>query len=30
MYMTQVLPFVDEKALPLFFAFEKQVYQSLG
>jgi CubicO group peptidase (beta-lactamase class C family) len=29
-YMTQVLPFVDEKALPLFFAFEKTVYQSLG
>jgi len=29
-YMTQVLPFVDEKALPLFFAFEKTVYQSMG
>jgi methyl acetate hydrolase len=29
-YMTQVLPFVDEQALPLFFAFEKQVYQSLA
>ena len=29
-YMTQVLPFVDAKALPLFYAFEKSVYQSLG
>jgi CubicO group peptidase (beta-lactamase class C family) len=29
-YMTQVLPFVDDKALPLFFAFEKTVYQSIG
>jgi methyl acetate hydrolase len=29
-YLTQVLPFVDEKALPLFYAFEKSVYQSLG
>lgn len=29
-YLTQVLPFVDEQALPLFYAFEKQVYQSLG
>jgi len=29
-YLTQVLPFADEKALPLFYAFEKSVYQSLG
>ena len=29
-YLTQVLPFVDEKALPLFYAFEKSVYQSIG
>ena len=29
-YMTQVLPFVDRNALPLFFAFEKTVYQSLS
>jgi CubicO group peptidase (beta-lactamase class C family) len=29
-YLTQVLPFVDEKSLPLFFAFEKTVYQSMG
>jgi len=29
-YMTQVLPFVDRDALPLFFAFEKTVYQSMG
>jgi methyl acetate hydrolase len=29
-YLTQVLPFVDEKSLPLFFAFEKAVYQSMG
>ncbi len=29
-YMTQVLPFADEQALPLFYAFEKQVYQSVG
>ena len=27
-YMTQVLPFADVKALPLFFAFEKAVYQA--
>ena len=25
-YMTQVLPFADAKALPLFYAFEKSVY----
>jgi len=29
-YMTQVLPFADAKALPLFYAFEKSVYQSMG
>jgi methyl acetate hydrolase len=29
-YLTQVLPFADNKALPLFFAFEKTVYQSVG
>jgi methyl acetate hydrolase len=29
-YMTQVLPFADEKALPLFYAFEKSVYQSMA
>jgi len=29
-YMTQILPFADDKALPLFYAFEKSVYQSMG
>ncbi len=29
-FMTQVLPFVDEKALPLYFAFEKGVYDVTG
>jgi methyl acetate hydrolase len=29
-YMTQVLPFADAKALPLFYAFEQTVYQSAG
>ena len=29
-YATQVLPFADKKALPLFFAFEKAVYDQLG
>ena len=29
-YMTQVLPFADAKALLLFYAFEKSVYQSMG
>jgi methyl acetate hydrolase len=29
-YLTQVLPFADKKSLPLFYAFEKSVYQSLG
>ena len=27
-YATQVLPFADHKALPLFFEFEKTIYQS--
>ncbi len=29
-FLSQVLPFADVKALPLFYGFEKQVYQSLG
>ncbi|HTT36481.1 MAG TPA: serine hydrolase domain-containing protein [Burkholderiales bacterium] len=29
-YMTQILPFADAKALPLFYAFEKTVYKSVG
>jgi CubicO group peptidase (beta-lactamase class C family) len=29
-HMSQVLPFVDVKALPQFLAFEKAVYQTLG
>jgi CubicO group peptidase (beta-lactamase class C family) len=29
-YMTQVLPFADAKALPLFYAFETAVYKSMG
>jgi CubicO group peptidase (beta-lactamase class C family) len=29
-YLTQVLPFADEKSLPLFYAFEKAVYQSMS
>ena len=29
-YITQILPFGDVKSLPLFYAFEKTVYQSLG
>ena len=29
-YMTQILPFVDEKSLPLYLAFERAVYESLG
>jgi CubicO group peptidase (beta-lactamase class C family) len=29
-FMSQVLPFVDEKALPLYYAFEKSVYQSIA
>ena len=28
-YLTQVLPFADKKSLPLYYAFEKAVYQSL-
>jgi len=28
-YLTQILPFADEKSLPLFEAFEKSAYQSL-
>jgi CubicO group peptidase (beta-lactamase class C family) len=27
-YLTQVLPFADKKSLPLYYAFEKAVYQS--
>jgi len=26
--MTQIFPFADNKSLPLFYAFEKAVYQS--
>jgi CubicO group peptidase (beta-lactamase class C family) len=29
-YMSQVLPFADVKALPHFYAFEKSVYDSAG
>ena len=29
-YMTQILPFADNKSLPLFYAFEREVYRSLG
>lgn len=29
-YMTQIFPFADDKALPLFYAFETAVYQSLA
>ncbi len=29
-YLTQVLPFADTKSLPLFYAFEKSVYQSMA
>ena len=29
-YLTQVLPFADEKSLPLYLAFEQAVYESLG
>ncbi len=28
--LTQVLPFADKKALPLFLAFEKTVYDQLS
>ena len=29
-YMTQILPFADKKSLPLFYEFEREVYQSLA
>jgi hypothetical protein len=29
-YATQVLPFADKKSLPLFFDFEKAVYDHLS
>jgi CubicO group peptidase (beta-lactamase class C family) len=29
-YMTQMLPFADKKSLPLFYAFEKSIYQSMS
>jgi CubicO group peptidase (beta-lactamase class C family) len=29
-YLTQILPFVDEKSFSLYLTFEKAVYQSLG
>ena len=29
-WLTQVLPFVDEKAIPAYFAFERAVYESLA
>jgi len=29
-YLTQVLPFVDTKSVPLFLDFQKAVYQSIG
>jgi len=29
-YLTQVLPFVDTKAAPLFLDFQKAVYESIG
>ena len=29
-YLSQVLPFADEKSLPLYLAFERTVYDSLG
>ncbi len=28
-YLTQMLPFADEKSLPLFYEFETAVYDSL-
>ncbi len=28
-YLTQILPFVDKKSLPLYFEFERTVYQNL-
>jgi hypothetical protein len=29
-YMTQILPFADTKSLPLFEAFETEVYRALS
>lgn len=29
-YLTQVLPFADAKALPLFLEFQKSIYESIG
>jgi len=29
-YLTQILPFADTKSLPLFEAFETEVYRALG
>ena len=29
-YLSQILPFADVKSLPLFYAFEKSVYQSMA
>jgi CubicO group peptidase (beta-lactamase class C family) len=29
-YATQILPFVDVKSLPLYYAFETTVYQELS
>jgi CubicO group peptidase (beta-lactamase class C family) len=29
-YLTQILPFADEKSLPLYYAFEKSVYDAMG
>ena len=29
-YLTQVLPFVDEKSFPLYMAFERATYEALG
>ena len=29
-YLTQILPFADQKSLPLFFEFERMVYQHLS
>lgn len=29
-FVTQVLPFADARALPLYYAFEKTVYDALG
>ena len=29
-YLTQVLPFIDEKAFPLYLDFERAVYENLG